>query len=384
MATMAAVDLGAQSGRVAVGRFDGERLDVNGSHRFPNGPVQVARHAALGRARLYREVLDGLRAAGADAERIDSVGVDSWGVDFGLLDRRGRLVGNPVHYRDQRRAGRVRVVLARVPARELYERTGIQILPINTVFELAAMAAEGDPALEARRDAADDPRPAALLARGVAGRRVDERDHDAVPRRAHRRLGRRPPRAGSASRRACCPSSSSPGRRSARSRRTSPTRPGSATPTVVAVGTHDTASAVAAVPFRTPARPTSAPARGRSSASRSPEPLITDEHLRREPDERGRRRRHVPAAAQRHRALAAARVPPRLGERRARATRSRSSSRSPRTRRRFARSSTPTTRSFAAPGDMPARHPRFCAAHRPAAARRRRPRSRAASSRASR
>jgi sugar (pentulose or hexulose) kinase len=80
---------------------------------------------------------------------VESVAVDSWGVDFGLLDRAGRLVQNPVHYRDSRRAAAVEGVYARVGARALYDRTGIQLLPINTVFELAAMAAEADPVLAA-------------------------------------------------------------------------------------------------------------------------------------------------------------------------------------------------------------------------------------------
>ena len=148
MATMVSVDLGAQSGRVALGRFDGERLAVSTVHRFPNVPVRTRGMLHWDVLRLFDGVLDGLRAAGRDARRVDSVGVDSWGVDFALLDRAGRLVQNPVNYRDARRAAAMDGVLAKVPARELYERTGIQLMPINTVFELAAMAAERDPALE--------------------------------------------------------------------------------------------------------------------------------------------------------------------------------------------------------------------------------------------
>ena len=148
MATMAAVDLGAQSGRVALGRFDGTRLSVSTVHRFENVPVRTRGRLQWDLLGLYRSVLEGLRAAGREAGRIDSVGVDSWGVDFGLLDRSGRLVQSPVHYRDARRASAVDRVLTEVPARELYERTGIQLMPINSVFELAAMAEENDPALE--------------------------------------------------------------------------------------------------------------------------------------------------------------------------------------------------------------------------------------------
>jgi len=147
MATLAAVDLGAQSGRVAVGRFDGKLLSVDEVHRFDNVPVQTGGTLHWDVLRLYRDVLDGLRAVRREAGRIDSVAVDSWAIDFGLLDGEGRLVQNPVHYRDGRRARAMDGVLQRVPPRELYERTGIQLMPINTLFQLAAMAADGDPAL---------------------------------------------------------------------------------------------------------------------------------------------------------------------------------------------------------------------------------------------
>jgi rhamnulokinase len=149
MATFAAVDLGAQSGRVAVGRFDGERLGVTEVHRFPNVPVRTRGTLNWDILRLYQDVLDGLGAAAREAGHVDSIAVDSWAVDFALIDSKGRLVQNPVHYRDARRARAMDGVLTRVPARELYDRTGIQLMPINTVFELGAMASEADPALEA-------------------------------------------------------------------------------------------------------------------------------------------------------------------------------------------------------------------------------------------
>jgi rhamnulokinase len=149
MATLAAVDLGAQSGRVAVGRFDGERLGVTEVHRFTNVPVRTRETLNWDILRVYRDVLDGLAAAGREAGHVDSVAVDSWGVDFALIDSKGRLAQNPLHYRDARRARAMDGVLMRVPARELYDRTGIQLMPINTVFELGAMASEADPALDA-------------------------------------------------------------------------------------------------------------------------------------------------------------------------------------------------------------------------------------------
>jgi rhamnulokinase len=148
MAVLAAVDLGAQSGRVALGELDGERLLLSECHRFPNVPIQAGVSLHWDAPRLRDDVLHGLRIASRD-RHVDSVAVDSWAIDFGLLDRDGNLLANPVHYRDPRRAAAQAGVFERVPPRELYERTGIQMLPINTVFELAAMAEEHDPALEA-------------------------------------------------------------------------------------------------------------------------------------------------------------------------------------------------------------------------------------------
>jgi rhamnulokinase len=148
MTNFAAVDLGAQSGRVALGRLDGERLTVEELHRFPNEPVLEGGRLQWDVRRLYRETIDGLAAA-ARAADIDAVAVDSWAVDFGLVDADGRLLANPVHYRDRRRAAAFDSVLTQIPARELYARTGIQLLPINTIFELAALASDGDPALVA-------------------------------------------------------------------------------------------------------------------------------------------------------------------------------------------------------------------------------------------
>jgi rhamnulokinase len=140
-----AVDLGAESGRAVVGRFDGTRLTLEEVHRFPNVPVTAAGTLYWDVLRLFSDLVDGVRAAGA----VDSVGVDTWGVDFGLLDRAGRLLGNPVHYRDSRTAGMVAEALRRVPAVEIYARTGIQLLEINSLYQLLAMRLADDPQLEA-------------------------------------------------------------------------------------------------------------------------------------------------------------------------------------------------------------------------------------------
>jgi rhamnulokinase len=144
---LAAADLGAESGRLLVGTFDGDRLALEEVHRFPNGPVRVGGTLHWDALRLWSEIDAGLRKAGA-AGPVASVAVDSWGVDFGLLDGRGRLVSNPVHYRDRRTDGIPERVFALVPRDEVYATTGIQVMAINTLYQLASMALDHDPALE--------------------------------------------------------------------------------------------------------------------------------------------------------------------------------------------------------------------------------------------
>jgi len=141
-AAVAAVDLGASGGRVMVGQVGHGQLDLHEAHRFANTPVRVLGTLHWDILGLYRGMLDGLGAA-ARAFGLASVGIDSWGVDYGLLDATGALIGNPVHYRDSRTDG----VTVPVPAETLYAATGIQHLPINTIYQLAAAA--GTPALSA-------------------------------------------------------------------------------------------------------------------------------------------------------------------------------------------------------------------------------------------
>jgi rhamnulokinase len=134
-----AVDLGASSGRVVVGRVGPKELRLQEVHRFANEPVALPDGLHWDVLRLYREVLDGLRIAGRGDDRPSSVGVDSWGVDFGLLDSDGALIGNPFHYRDARHASGVDLVHERARQASLYKRTGIQFLPFNTLYQLAAL-----------------------------------------------------------------------------------------------------------------------------------------------------------------------------------------------------------------------------------------------------
>jgi len=144
-----AVDLGAASGRVMLARVGPSSLDLAEVHRFPNVPVRLPEGLHWDVLRLYRDVLDGLAAAAERGERIASVGVDSWGVDYGLLDESGALLANPYHYRDGRTADLAERVHARIPHTDLYQLSGVQFLPFNTAYQLAADAAAGR--LEAAR-----------------------------------------------------------------------------------------------------------------------------------------------------------------------------------------------------------------------------------------
>ncbi|NGN69341.1 rhamnulokinase [Streptomyces sp. A7024] len=141
MSAFAAVDLGASSGRVMLGRVAPDGLGLEEVHRFPNRPVRTGGTLHWDILALYQGVLDGLRAAGPVA----SVGIDSWAVDYGLLDASGALLGNPVHYRDARTEGMSEKVSAVLSPAELYAATGLQHLPFNTVYQLTA--AQGTPAL---------------------------------------------------------------------------------------------------------------------------------------------------------------------------------------------------------------------------------------------
>ncbi|KIF78302.1 carbohydrate kinase [Streptomyces sp. 150FB] len=147
----AAVDLGASSGRVMLGHVSGRgggTLRLEEVHRFPNRPVRTAGTLHWDILSLYGGVLDGLRIAGTAAGRAPaSVGVDTWAVDYGLLDASGALLGNPVHYRDTRTEGEAAKVAAKLPPSVLYGATGLQYLPFNTLYQLTA--AEGSTALRA-------------------------------------------------------------------------------------------------------------------------------------------------------------------------------------------------------------------------------------------
>lgn len=144
-----AVDLGASSGRVVQGRWDGERFALRELHRFPNGPVTVAGRMHWDILRLWHEILTGIgQYATQRGGPLAGIGIDTWAVDFGLLDAAGRLLGNPYHYRDRRSEGMPALVDASVSADQLYATTGIQRMQINTLYHLVGMRQGGDPLLD--------------------------------------------------------------------------------------------------------------------------------------------------------------------------------------------------------------------------------------------
>jgi rhamnulokinase len=148
-----AYDFGASSGRAVLGLYDGSRLDMDVLWRFSNDPVQVGKTLHWDVLRLLHETKQGLYAAKrAGHDTISGIGIDTWGVDFGLLDKRGALLGNPVHYRDFRTAGRMEAAEALLSKALMYGKTGIQFMEINTLYHLMALAAD-EPDLLARAEA---------------------------------------------------------------------------------------------------------------------------------------------------------------------------------------------------------------------------------------
>ncbi|CAI6029831.1 rhamnulokinase [Cohnella sp. JJ-181] len=152
MADILAYDLGASSGRALLGRLRGGRIETEELHRFPNDPVQVGGRLHWDILRLLHEIKQALLKAKQRGTDIQSIGIDSWGVDFGFIGSDGELLGNPYHYRDGHTAGIMPRVFAEIPEAELFARTGIQFQPFNTIFQLYAMKQANNPLLrEARR-----------------------------------------------------------------------------------------------------------------------------------------------------------------------------------------------------------------------------------------
>ncbi len=250
--TFAAIDLGASSGRVIVGRLADGRLETTEVARFPNGPVSVPAgerevlHWDV--LQLYAEVVGGLRSAAREHGPLSSVGIDSWAVDYGLLDADGALLGNPVHYRDARTDGVPERVFAHLPAEWLYARNGLQVLPFNTIFQLAAAAGSAQLAAARRLLLVPD-----LLGHWLSGAVVTEVTNasttgllDASTRRWSDDVLSAFAAAYGHDVAGLLPALTEPGAVVGKVREQVGVGPAA----LVAVGSHDTASAVAAVPTR--------------------------------------------------------------------------------------------------------------------------------------
>jgi rhamnulokinase len=134
------VDLGAESGRVMAGLWDGKKMQLEVMHRFANGGVAIADSLRWNTVGLWNEIQTGLAVAGKKfGKSVVSVGVDTWGVDFALLSKSGEVLGLPYHYRDARTRGIMPKVFARVPREEIFAATGLQFMELNTLFQLFAL-----------------------------------------------------------------------------------------------------------------------------------------------------------------------------------------------------------------------------------------------------
>ncbi|MEV0609823.1 rhamnulokinase family protein [Polymorphospora rubra] len=237
-AGVAAVDLGASSGRVVLGQVGPDTLRLTVAHRFANEPVRVGGTLHWDILALFREALTGLRAAGPVA----SIGVDSWAVDYGLVDASGALLGNPVHYRDTRTDGVLEQVTRRLGAERLYATTGLAQLPFNTLYQLTAAVAT--PQFGAAHRLLMIPDLIAYWLTGQVGAEITNASTTQLYD-VHTRTWADGLMADAGIPRHLFPPLREPGTR------IGPTLPGldlPGTPEVVAVGSHDTASAVVAVP----------------------------------------------------------------------------------------------------------------------------------------
>jgi rhamnulokinase len=245
-----ALDLGAESGRGLLGRFDGEKLALEEVHRFPNGPVRMLDSLVWDAPRLWAEMKVALGKAASGHPGLDGVGVDTWGVDFGLIGRGDTLLGNPVHYRDPRTDGMMDLAFSRVSRERIYEATGLQFLPINTLYQLLALKSANSPLLEVAETLLMIPD---LFGWLLTGRRAGERTDASTTQLLD-------PRSGTWSDTLCrdlglprsiLPELIEPGTELGPLRKSVADELGIANPlTVLVPGTHDTASAVAAVPTR--------------------------------------------------------------------------------------------------------------------------------------
>lgn len=247
-----AVDFGASSGRVIAGTFDGATLEIEEVHRFLNEPIRQGDTLTWDYNTLIHEMMTGLRhghdIADARAQQVATIGVDTWGVDFGLIDEAGELMGPPVHYRDDRTKGMMETVFDEdCPAADIFATTGIQFMALNTLYQLAALRRQSPEMLARARHLLMMPD---LFHRHLTGSMVGEATNASTTQLFD-------PRAGDWAEaliarlqlpRAIFPRLVTPGTSLGPLTPAIASRLGGSTANVIAVGTHDTASAVAAVP----------------------------------------------------------------------------------------------------------------------------------------
>jgi rhamnulokinase len=250
-----AFDLGAESGRALLGRFDGQYLRLEEGHRFPNGPVRMLDTLYWDLPWLLGEIKTALAQSVAQDNELVSVGIDTWGVDFGLIGRGDTLLGNPVHYRDARTNGMLATAFARVPRERIYEITGLQFLPFNTLYQLLSLSESRSPILEVAETLLMMPD---LLGWLLTGHRAGERTNCSTTQLLD-------PSSGTWSDELCnrlglpraiLPNLIQPGDVLGLLRPSVAEEIGLTRPlTVIAPATHDTASAVAAIPAQTASSP---------------------------------------------------------------------------------------------------------------------------------
>ena len=141
-----AIDLGAESGRAMLGALDEKGLSLSEIHRFSNNPVWLPDGLHWDVLRLWSDIKAGITAVQRQAE-IRSIGLDTWGVDFALLNKQGALLANPYHYRDNRTDGMMAEAFRRMSREQIFELTGIQFMPINSLYQLLAMVTKKSPIL---------------------------------------------------------------------------------------------------------------------------------------------------------------------------------------------------------------------------------------------
>jgi sugar (pentulose or hexulose) kinase len=146
-----ALDLGAESGRAIIGTLNGSKLSLSEVHRFCNGPVGLPDGLHWDVLRLWSEIKTGIASAVKHGDKLEGVGLDTWGVDFALLDKNKTLLSNPFHYRDARTDGMLDEAFKCMPRAEIFASTGIQFMQINTLYQLLSMSLQKSPVLDVAR-----------------------------------------------------------------------------------------------------------------------------------------------------------------------------------------------------------------------------------------